>query len=409
MPFEFFVALRYLLAKRKQAFISLISLISTLGVAVGVMALIVALALMTGLQGELRDRILGSMAHVYVWRVGGITDYRADVAQVEKFEGVVGAAPALEDQGLLTSDTSTDSAFISIKGIDPGLEGRVTDVAGAMISGKLSDLHDGSETESPGILIGKALAQKLRVKVGDRVHLITPQLTLTPGGALPLPRTLRVAGIYSLGLYEFDATYGFVHLQFAERLMGKTGPDRIQVKVADRGRAPEIAAAIKQQSHGDYETSDWTQENQQLFSALGMEKMGMSIAVGLIVIVGALNIIASLILLVMEKTRDIAILKTMGTAPRRVMTIFMLQGLIIGVTGTLVGGFGGLALCHVLDKYRLIKIPADVYQVAYVPFVVLPRDFIIVIVSAIVICFVATIYPSRQASRLDPVQALRFE
>jgi lipoprotein-releasing system permease protein len=373
------------------------------------MALIVALALMTGLQGELRDRILGSMAHVYVWRVGGITDYHADVARIETFDGVVGAAPALEDSGLLTSDASDTPAFISVKGVDPALEGRVTEVAGAMIAGKLSDLHDGSETEWPGILIGKTLAQKLRVKVGDTVHLITTRLTLTPGGALPRPRTLQVAGIYSLGLYEFDAEYGFVDIQYAERLMGKTAPDRIQVKVADRGRAPEIAAAIKQQSHGDYETSDWTQENQQLLSALGMEKLGMSIAVGLIVLVGALNIIASLILLVMEKTRDIAILKTMGTASRVVMRIFMMQGLLIGLIGTAIGAVSAVVLCWVLTTYRLVHIPQDVYQVSYIPFIVLPRDFIVVVATSLLITFLATIYPSRQAAHLDPVQALRFE
>jgi len=193
MPFELFVAIRYLLAKRKQAFISLISLISTLGVAVGVMALIVALALMTGLQGELRNRILGSMAHVYVWRTGGLQDYQQDVARLRMFDGVLGAAPAIDDQALLISeDTST---FVTIKGIDPALEGQVTDVGTAMQSGRLSDLHDATDTEPPGVLIGKDLAAKLKVKVGDSVNLLTPEGTLTPGGMMPRVRPLRVVGV----------------------------------------------------------------------------------------------------------------------------------------------------------------------------------------------------------------------
>ena len=407
MPFELFVALRYLLAKRKQAFISLISLISTLGVAIGVMALIVALALMTGLQGELRNRILGSMAHVYVWRTGGITDYHQDVARLRTFDGVIGAAPALEDRALLINGDTTE--FISLKGIDPGLEGQVTDLGTAMRSGRLSDLRDATDESLPGILIGKDLAAKLQVKVGDSLRLLTPEGTLTPGGMMPRSRPVQVAGIYSLGLYEFDATYGFVALEFAERIMQKSAPDRIQLKVADLNRAPEISHAILEQSRGDYITMDWTEMNKQIFSALSTEKMGMSIAVGLIVMVGALNIIASLILLVMEKTRDIAILKTMGTSSGVVMRIFMMQGLIIGLVGTTAGAIGGVSLCWVLTRYRLIHIPEDVYQVSYIPFVVLPRDFIFVVAASITIAFLATLYPSRQAARLDPVQALRFE
>jgi lipoprotein-releasing system permease protein len=407
VPFELFVAIRYLLAKRKQAFISLISLISTLGVAVGVMALIVALALMTGIQGELRDRILGSMAHVYVWHTGGISDYRKDIQHLQQFEGVVGAAPAIDDQAVVIKGEA--KAFINLKGVDPSLEGHVTDLGTAMQKGRLSDLRDATDGELPGILIGKDLAAKLRVTVGDTVSLMTPEGTLTPGGMLPRLRPVRVVGVYSLGLYEFDATYGFVSLDFAERVMGKDAPDRIQLKVADMNLAPEIAHTILQEGRGDYITEDWTQMNKQLFSALSTEKMGMSIAVGLIVMVGALNIIASLILLVMEKTRDIAILKTMGTSAGVVMRIFMLQGLIIGVVGTAAGAIGGIALCWVLDTYKLIHIPQDVYQVSYVPFVILPRDFAAVVIASITIAFLATLYPSRQAARLDPVQALRFE
>jgi lipoprotein-releasing system permease protein len=407
MSFEFFIALRYLFARRKQAFISLISLISMIGVAVGVMALVIALALMTGLQGELRDRILSSQAHIYVWKTGGITDYAPEIAKLRQVPDVVGAAPMISARALIVAGDA--QAFISIKGIDPALEPTVTGIKSAMQQGSLDALTNEPEDQPPAILIGQDLARQLQVKIGDSVSLITPQGTLSPMGMLPRTRTARVAGIYSLGLYEFDSSYGFVSLPFGERLAGKDAVDLIQLRVTNIYDAPSIADDISKRLGSSYVAQDWSDLNQSLFSALWLEKMAISITIGLIVMVAALNIVASLILLVMEKSRDIAILKTMGTAPKRVMTIFMMQGLIIGIAGTVVGGAGGLGLCWLLDHYRLIKIPADVYQVSYVPFVVMPFDFAVVIVSAIVICFVATIYPSRQASRLDPVQALRFE
>lgn len=407
MSFELFVALRYLLARRKQAFISVISLISTVGVAVGVMALVIALALMTGLQGELRDRILGSTAHVYVWKTGGIDDYRAEVARLRTIEGVVGAGPAILGKALISTDKA--DAFISLKGVDPALEPSVTDIARAMQRGRVADLAPADDTGLPGILIGGNLADQLGVTVGDTASLLTPQGTLTPMGMIPRTRRVRVAGIYALGLYEFDAAYGFVSLEFSERLLGKAAPDLIELRVADIEAAPAISERVPETLGAGYVSQDWADMNQALFSALWLEKMAISITIGLIVMVAALNIIASLILLVMEKSRDIAILKTMGTSSTRVMRIFMLQGLVIGVVGTVVGASLGLALCWVLDRYRLIRIPMDVYQIAYVPFVVQPLDFAVVVVSAVLICFLATIYPSRQASRLDPVQALRFE
>ena len=407
MSFELFIALRYLLARRKQAFISLISLISTIGVAVGVMALVIALALMTGLQGELRDRILGSTAHVYVWKAGGIEDYGAEVARLRGLDGVVGAGPAILGKALVSSDRA--DAFISLKGVDPALEPNVTDIQRAMLRGSLDKLEPATEDALPGILLGRNLAEQLGLDVGDTATLLTPQGTLSPMGMIPRTRRVQVAGIYALGLYEFDAAYGFVSLGFAERLLSKAMPDLIELKVADIDDAPMISDAVVRELGSEYVSQDWADMNQALFSALWLEKMAISITIGLIVMVAALNIVASLVLLVMEKSRDIAILKTMGTSPQRVMRVFMLQGLIIGLIGTTVGAACGLALCWVLDRYRLIQIPMDVYQVSYVPFVVQPFDFVLVVVSAILICFLATIYPSRQASRLDPVQALRFE
>jgi len=407
MPFELFVALRYLLAPRKQAFISLISIISVVGVAVGVAAMVIALALMTGLQGELRDRILGSTSHVYVWKNAGIDDYHAEVERLGAIPEVVGAAPAIIGKALVSTDRA--DAFISIKGIDPALEPMVTDLGRSMRSGSLTALGDQSSDGRPGILLGKDLAGQLGVEVGDTVTLLTPQGTLSPMGVLPRSRIARVEGIYSLGLLEFDSAYGFVSLAFAQRLLAKDKPDLIQLKVSDIYDAPAIADRLVASLGKEYMAQDWSDINGPLFSALWLEKMAISITILLIVVVGALNIISSLVLLVMEKSRDIAILKTMGTPPARVMRIFMLQGTIIGVVGTAIGGALGLALCYTFDRYRLIQIPIDVYQISYVPFVVEPLDFAAVILAALSICFVSTIYPSRQASRLDPVQALRFE
>ncbi|HVH25861.1 MAG TPA: ABC transporter permease [Vicinamibacterales bacterium] len=417
VPFEFHVALRYLLAKRKQAFISVISSISTLGVTVGVMALVIALALMTGLQREMRDRIVGGNPHVYVWNTNGIADYRAEVEKLHQVAHVIGAAPAILGQGLVSA--SRDTAPLMIKGIDPELELQVTDIKRAMQSGTVESLEkavdpaagDAAITmERDGILLGSELATKLGVRVGDTVSVLTPQEVLTPNGLTLRPaRLLRVAGTFSLGLYEFDSAYGYVSIAVAKRLLGKDQVDLVQLRVDDLALAPEVAATILQKFGSQYLAEDWTVMNRALFSALSVEKMAISLTIGLIVMVAALNIVASLVLLVMEKHRDIAILKTMGASARSVMTIFMMQGLIIGIVGTAVGAAAGYIVAYVLDRYRLVRIPVDVYQVSYVPFRVLPSDFMLVIAGAILICFVATLYPSRQAARLDPAQSLRYE
>jgi lipoprotein-releasing system permease protein len=407
IPFELHVALRYLLAKRKQAFISIISLISTLGVTVGVMATIIALALMTGLQQELRDRILGSNAHVYVFKQTGYTDERAEVAKMMRLPHVLGAAPAMHGMGLASA--AMRSSAIQIKGIDPALEPTVTDIAKGLKSGSIAGLSASGPEQRDGILLGKDLARELGVGVGDSISILTPEGTLSPMGMMPVPRRLRVAGTFSLGLYEFDSTYGFVSLDTARRLLGRDTQEYIQLRLDDIFRAPEIARGIPDALGPDYVANDWSDQNKPLFSALALEKIAVSLAIGLIVMVAALNIVASLILLVMEKNRDIAILKTMGAASRSVTTIFMLQGLIIGIIGTLAGAIGGVGISKVLDRYQLIRVPVDVYQVTHLPFTVLARDFAFVVAAAVFICFVATIYPSRQAAKLDPAQALRYE
>lgn len=407
MPFELQVALRYLLAKRRQVFISVISLVSTVGVTVGVMALVVALALMTGLQQELQSRILGSTAHVYVWKPAGITDYHSEIDKLRKVAGVIGAAPSVEGKAMITS-TSTEG-FVLVKGIDPALEPSINDIGRVLTDGSLEQVTPASEDEFPGIVLGKDLAGSLGAMVGDTVTLLTPNGTLSPMGVMPRQRRFKVVGTFRLGLFEVDNGTGLVSLDSGMRIAGTDRVERIELKVANVYDAPRIADRIAADFGTEYVTSDWTDQNQQLYSALLLEKIGMGIGIGLIVMVAALNIVASLILLVMEKTRDIAILKTMGASARSITLIFLLQGTIIGVLGTLVGATLGTTAAYVLDRYRLITIPSDVYQVSYLPFKLLPWDLVTVVVAAILVCFAATLYPSRQAARLDPAQALRYE
>jgi len=408
LPFELFVAFRYLLAKRKQAFISVISFISALGVMVGVMAVLIALALMTGLQGELRDRIVGSAAHVYVMKVGGITDPQAEVERLKTVPRVIGAAPIVQGKALLTGE-SGGTAFIEIKGVVPEQERTVTQIERAMLTGSLDGLNP-EAGELPGILLGKDLASQLHVSVGDHVRAITPEGgTMTPFGTALMRRPFRVAGTFSLGLYEYDSSYGFIRLDVAERILARTHPDFIELRLDDMFAAKQVADDVPKRLGADYLAQDWADLNGALFSALWIEKMAISITIGLIVMVAALNIAASLVLLVMEKNRDIAILKTMGSPARSIRRIFILQGLVIGLIGTFAGAIGGCTLIYLLDHYKLIHVPIDVYQISYVPFVLLPLDFVIVIVAALAICFVATIYPSRQAAKLDPAQALRYQ
>ena len=412
LPFELHIALRYLLAKRKQAFISVISLVSTIGVTVGVMAVIIALAVMTGLQQSLQDRILGSQAHIYVSKTGGIDDYRAEIERLRAVPHVTGVAPAILGKALISARRGED--FITIKGIDPALEPSVTDISRTMQAGTLGALANpvaapGEDVAIDGIVLGRDLASNLGVVVGDSVRLTTPEGRLSPLGLNPSVRRLRVVGIFSLGLFEFDSTYGFISLDVAKRMLNKQEVGYIQLRVDNIYDAPAITKDVSARLGETYLAQDWGQMNKPLFSALALEKLAVSMAIGLIVMVAALNIVATLILLVMEKHRDIAILKTMGAGAKSITAIFVLQGLLIGLVGTGLGAALGLGVSYICDKYQLIRVPADVYQVSYMPFTVLAGDFAVVISVAVLICFVATIYPSRQAARLDPSQALRYE
>jgi lipoprotein-releasing system permease protein len=405
--FSWFVARRYLTARRKQAFISLISGVSILGVGVGVMALVIASAIMTGVQTDLRDRIVGSAAHIYVYNAAGYTD--ADIPRdIPKMmvPGVVAASPAIMGQGL-AKVAGRESKFIAIKGVDPAHEPNVIDIARSMRSGTFDALSRLASTGRPGIVLGADLATSLGVTLGDEVQVVVPEGTLTPVGMKPTARYFTVVGTVEFGFYEVDTQEGFISMEVAESLLQKTGPDLIQLRVAHMDDAPRLRDELQAKLGPPYQLEDWTELNKQLYAALSLEKKAIGLTIGLIIMVAALNIVASLVLLVMEKSRDIAILRTMGAPARAIRQIFMLQGLTIGCMGTLAGAVLGLIVSFVFDHYRLISMPGDVYQITYLPFRVQAADVTVIVTSAIGVCFLATIYPARQAGRLDPAEALR--
>ena len=408
MSFEWFIARRYLTARRRQAFISLISAVSIVGVGVGVMAVIIALALMTGMQGELRDRIVGSEAHVYLYKLGApFTDVDAELKRV-MIPGVAGGAPAIRGLGLVTSSRS-NATPVDLKGIDPARESTVTEIGTSVVKGRLDALVNRPPEALDGIVLGHDLAQNLGVTVGDSVTLMTPQAVIMPTYATPRLRRFQVVAIVKFGFYQIDTSGGFISIETAASLLGKDGPDLMQLRLDNLDDAPAISQRLKDQLGPQYQVQDWTELNRELYSALWLEKVGLSLAIGLIVLVAALNIVASLVLLVMEKSRDIAILRTMGAPAGAIRRIFIYQGLTIGLIGTIAGAIFGLAASILADKYQLIQLPGDVYQITHLPFRVQPLDVVVVVVSAIAICLVATLYPSRQAGRLDPAEALRHQ
>ena len=409
LPFELYIATRYLLARRRQAFISVISAVSALGVTVGVMALVIALALMTGMQEELRDRIAGSNAHVYVQKLlgGGFVDHEAEVAKLVEVPGVVAAAPAMIGRAMATAGGV--NAFITLKGVDPVLEAQVTEVAASILRGSFTALSEPRDGVVGGVVIGEDLSRSLRASVGDTISVLTPEgATLSPMGLIPRARRLEVVGVFNLGLREYDSSYGFVALDVAGRLFNRDGVDLMELRVENLADAPQVARAVTETLGAEYFAEDWSQLNQSLFQALWLEKMAIGITIGLIMMVAALNIVASLVLLVMEKSRDIAILKTMGASSGSIRLIFVLQGAIIGAVGTTVGAACGVTVSYLADRYRWIQVP-DVYDVAWVPFRVEPSNFLLVVLGSLAVCLLATLYPSRQASRLDPAEALRYQ
>jgi len=405
MKFELLVAIRYLRAKRKQAVISLITLISVIGVGAGVAALIIALAINAGFREDLQKKLLGAQAHVSLMpkdRVGGIADYMRITQEVEQVPGVVFAAPAVYQTVLISSQAQAKGVIL--KGIIPEMESRLSSLSDNMVEGSLKDFHDNS------VIIGKELSKTLGTFKGDHVQVISVETRLTPLGAVPRSRILEVAGLFSSGLYDYDSSWVYVPLSTAQRLFGLGDVvQTIEVNVNDIYQARTIGRKIIDRVGGNLEFTDWMTMNQSILQALGLERLVMFITIGLIVLVAALNIVATLIMMVLEKTRDIAILMSMGATNDNIRGIFILQGVIIGVIGTVFGVIIGQITCHLADKYHLISLAPDVYTIAYVPFKAAPLDSVIVAAAAIIISFLATLYPSAAASKLQPVEALRYE
>lgn len=406
MNYEWFVAQRYLTAKRKQAFISVITSISILGIAIGVMALVIAIALITGFQNDVQDKILGSTAHVMVRSTlsEGMFDYDSLMTRIEEMDGVVIATPVVYDYVLLKGPYQSQGAVL--RGVDFEHEISVTPWMKELERGVLPE--DGSSRE--GILLGRDLAFQIGAQVGDVVYVLALSSRLSPLGISPKIKKMQVSGISYSGLYEWDATMAMVSLDTAQKFF-KLGQNinLIQIRIEDIFAAPDIKDLVKEIIPPESYALTWMEMNESLFSALKLEKRLMFLTITLIVIVAALNIIATLILMVMEKTRDIGILKAMGATSHSIMKIFFLQGAMIGIVGTALGTLLGLLWCWLANTFELIKLPVEIYKIPFVPFRIQVLDLFIIIGVALAISFLSTLFPSHRASKVDPVKALKYE
>jgi lipoprotein-releasing system permease protein len=412
MSYPLFIAKRYLMAQRKQAIIYVISLISVLGVIVGVAALVVVLALMTGFQDQIQAKIFGANAHLTVFSGmnGRPIDVPATLSRLTKCAPILAAAPVIYEKGMAQSELNASGAAVLIKGVEPAVERSITDLA-AQVRGDLGILSLPGREGRDRAILGKDLALNLGVGPGDVVRVIIAQASVSPFLTVPRSREFEVAGVADAGFYDYDSTRVYIALDAARRFMGLSPVQAtaIEARVRDPRRVQMASRAVQAELGSAYYVNDLIRMNRTFFSALRLEKLGMSIAIGLIVLVAALNIISILVLMVMEKVRDIGVLVAMGAAPGGIRRIFLFQGLIIAMVGTLTGIVLGVALAWLLDRYRLVSLPVDVYFIPYVPFHIRPLDVAMVAVLTVGVSFLATLYPSWRAARLDPSEALRYE
>jgi lipoprotein-releasing system permease protein len=412
MRFELFVAVRYLRAKRRQAVVGVITIISIAGVAAGVASLIIALAITNGMRRDLQDRLLGSTAHVQLMRVAsdGIRGWRELTVRLGQLPHVKAAAPGLYEQVLISHGARSGGALI--EGIVPRQERQVSDLLSSVTIGSAAALEPGPQDPAapPPIVIGYDLADTIDARVGTTVLVTSPQGELTPLGLIPKFQRFRVAGIFHSGFYQYDSMMAFTSLAAAQRLFGE--PDVVSVisfKVDDLYRADQVGRSIEQAAGPGFLTTNWMEQNRPLFRALRLEQIVTFIVIGLIVCVAALNILTALTMMVMEKTRDIAVMMSFGVQPRQVRTIFLLQGLLIGFTGTLLGLIAGYSLSWLGGHYRFIHLSAEVYSIDYLPFAARWTDGLIVAGVSLAVSLLATLYPSGSAARILPAEALRYE
>ncbi len=409
MPFEVMVALRYLRARRRQTFISLITLLSMAGVALGVCTLIVVLSVMSGAEKELKRKILGLSANIMIFKAGGVVDRpRRVMEKILADPEVTVASPFVSGQVMVVSRAGASGAILRGIALPGGL--RILDLGRLMVQGRVQDLARAGPRGLPGVLLGSALARRLGVNKGSVVNLLNPLGEETPVGRAPKSEPFRVIGIFRSGMYQYDSALCYLSLPAAQAFMDLgRGASGIAVNVRDIYRADRVAQRVSRALGPMYYGRDWMTMNHSLFSALKLEKVAMFIILILIVLVAAFGIVSSLIMLVMEKTREVAILKAMGATAASIRRIFMLEGLIIGACGTLLGLAGGLGLCALLARYHFIDLPQDVYALSTLPVQVEPAMVALVAASAVAISLLATIYPARTAGRLDPAEALRYQ
>jgi lipoprotein-releasing system permease protein len=409
-PLQLFIGLRYTRAKRRNHFISFISLVSMLGIAIGVMALIAVMSVMNGFQEDLQQRILGMVAHATMQSVGGgIQNWQETIRKVEASEHVVGAAPFIEAQALLRGRRTAPAI---LRGVVPDQEPKVSDIGTKMIKGRLDDL----KPRGYGIILGNELAMELGVNVGDKVIVYAPEINVTPIGAVPRFRSFEVVGIFSVGFAEYDTGVGIVHMDDAEKLFQTDGASGIRLKLDDMLRAWPITRELAVQSDL-YRITTWEQGHANFFSAVKMEKLVMFIILSLIVAVAAFNLVSTLIMLVTDKQADIAILRTLGISPNSVMGIFMVQGVIVGTFGILIGLSGGVLLAWNIPAmvkwiertFHVEFLAPDIYYVTEVPSQLHWSDVGWVAAIAWVFCLIATLYPAWRAARTQPAAALRYE
>ena len=410
MSFELQIAFRYLRAKRKQAVISVITVISIVGVAAGVAALVIAIAINAGFRTVLQNKLLGAQPHITIQSKDGadIADFSNMAKKIEHMDGVVAAAPAVYEFVMVTGPKARSPQPVFIKGMLPEFESRMSALAKNIVQGDYGKFNEDS------IIVGKGLADSLGVQIGDVVEVISAETVATPFKPVPRTASFTVVAIFSSGLFDLDNGWAYIALSRAQWLKA-IGPDVVpsidgRLKDEDLERAPEIAASVVEKLGKDhFDSTNWKELNRSIMDALKLERLVMFLTIGLIVLVAALNIVAMLTMMVLEKTRDIAILLSMGATSQQIRRIFVWQGVIIGIVGTFFGLIVGRLVSFFADKYHLIGLHADVYTIAYVPFRATFVDSVIIAAVAILISFLATLYPSAAAAKLQPVEALRYE